>query len=212
MPYITLFLRIRSNKLTYKQYLQLPHATQEYLLSPYDTIRDTMTHYTGTCIEFGYMTMFITVLPVSTFGALLSNFFQKRIDGWKWLNLYQRPVPASAEDIGVWHAVFSIMSTAAILTNAGIIVFTMSILRVYSLYLRMWIFVIFILFCLFTRSLFAILIPNEPKEVRIQKDRQEFLVSKIIDKVADDDDDDEDDNNNEANGKEEDDNMKKRLL
>lgn len=53
-------------------------------------------------IQYGYTAMFITALPMAAFFAVISNIAEIKGDGWKLLNLHQRPVPKAAEDIGTW--------------------------------------------------------------------------------------------------------------
>jgi hypothetical protein len=43
-----------------------------------------------------------------------------------------------AQDIGTWQGIFQIVSIAAVITNAGLICFTMDVLNDYDIYGRAW--------------------------------------------------------------------------
>ena len=69
-------------------------------------------------------------LSSGVFG-LLCNTLNLRFELWSLINIYQRPLPKGAEDIGTWQIVFTILMVASVVTNAGIAVFTMSSLNRY---------------------------------------------------------------------------------
>jgi hypothetical protein len=78
---------------------------------------------------------------MAAFCALISNLAEMKGDVWKLLYLHQRPFPKGAEDIGTWQAIFLIISMVAVVTNAGLTVFTMDTLDNFSLTFRFWIFI-----------------------------------------------------------------------
>ncbi len=51
---------------------------------------------------------------------------------------YQRPIPRGAQDIGTWQSIFTIMSVVAVMTNAGLICFTMDVLDSFSPWGKLW--------------------------------------------------------------------------
>jgi len=52
---------------------------------------------------------------------------------------YQRPAPGGAQDIGTWLTIFQFLSVAAVITNAGLICFTMDVMwDVFDLRGRLW--------------------------------------------------------------------------
>jgi hypothetical protein len=131
------------------------------------------------------MTIFIVALPISCFVALINNYIELKVDGWKLLNVFQRPLPKIAEDIGTWQAVFSLVALIAIITNAGLICFTMSILDDFKLTFRIWVFFAFQWALIITQQIIAYVVPDEPRDFITQRNRQKFIVSKVIDLVPD---------------------------
>lgn len=74
--------------------------------------------------QFGYSTMFSTAFPLSCLMALVNNYVEVRVDAWKLLQLYRRPMPRNAEDMGTWYSILDIISIASIFVNSGVIAFT----------------------------------------------------------------------------------------
>ncbi len=73
-----------------------------YRLNPYDPIGDSISDYARVAIQFGYLALFISALPIGGIALLLCYSVSLRGDAWVLLNLNQRPSPRSAEDIGTW--------------------------------------------------------------------------------------------------------------
>ena len=52
--------------------------------------------------------------------ALINNFIELRLDAWKFLSKYKRPIPFKASDIGIWEDIISGISYLAVLTNVSL--------------------------------------------------------------------------------------------
>lgn len=61
-----------------------------------------MKEYTETAIQFGYVALFITALPIAGLGALAGIFLRIKLEAWENLTVHQRPIPRGAENIGLW--------------------------------------------------------------------------------------------------------------
>ncbi len=96
-------------------------------------------------------------------------------------------MPSGAQDIGTWQTIFAIISVVAVVTNAGLICFTMDVLWDYSLQGRVWIFIGFQWVLIFVQFMMQAIIPDVPVEVQIQEQRIEFIQQKVIEKVEDED-------------------------
>ena len=51
--------------------------------------------------------------------ALFNNVIEIRLDAWKFLSKYKRPIPFKASDIGIWSDIISAVSYIAVLTNVN---------------------------------------------------------------------------------------------
>jgi hypothetical protein len=182
-PYVKSILKAREEKVDISL---LSVAEREFLEEPYDLLKGCLNDYAELAIQFGYMSFFVTALPAASFGALVNNYVEIRTDGFKLLS-GRRPFLAGAEDIGTWQAIFSLISTIAVITNAGMVTFTMVVLDMYSLQLRLWLFIGFQWLCFIAQYIIQVAVPDEPYEVQIQKQRKEHLIKKLIYRIADDD-------------------------
>ena len=100
----------------------------QYLMMPYDPQLDTIDAYMTLARQFGYMVLFVVAFPAAPLLAYISNYFQLRMDAFKFLNTYQRILPGGAQDIGTWQTVFTAIAGAAVITNAALCVFVSSCL------------------------------------------------------------------------------------
>ena len=106
----------------------------------YDSIEGTFEDYSNHAIVFGFTTMFISAFPIAIALALLNNYREMRLLGWKMSFVYRRPLPRKVSNIGLWFNVFEGMSAVAVAVNAGLIAFTQSITADYSSYGKVWLF------------------------------------------------------------------------
>ena len=80
--------------------------------------------YIEMIIEFGYVALFGTSLPVLPLLLLFEIIFEIRVDAWKICNVYKRADPHRSEDIGVFRDIILIMAYAGAINNSGLIIFT----------------------------------------------------------------------------------------
>lgn len=187
IPYVLYKLKLRTETAGIEAGTELTNAEKDYTLMPYVINLENIKNYADTAIQYGFTLLFIPALPCAAFLALLNNYAKLKFEAWKQFSLYQRPVPVAAQDIGTWQSVFGIISFISVITNAGLIVFTMDLLWNYDLSIRMWIFIGFQWVLIMVQMLAAHNITDNPEEVEEQANRMEFIESKIVKKVPDDD-------------------------
>lgn len=164
---------------------QIVRPEHEYLLDDYDTLKESISHYSYLAIQFGYMTLFVTGLPLAVTAGLITTIIETKAYSWRLVNLYRRPYPDSSQDIGIWVSVFTLLANISVITNAALSVFTTTVFDDVS-YTEKTISFLVIQYSLFTiQFLLMKIIPDVSVKVEIQKKRCEFIVSKLIDKVED---------------------------
>lgn len=163
----------------------LTKAEIQFSMPAYDRIQGSLDDYAELIMQFGYMTFFIAALPIASCAAFLSNYVEIRTDAYKMLKSHQRPIPCGAEDIGTWKSILSLMCTISVVTNAGLICFTMNILDPYNTSTRFWIFIGFQWFCFTAQNVIQYVVPDDPFEVQVQIARGKFIVDKLVRKVPD---------------------------
>ncbi|CAF3918215.1 unnamed protein product [Rotaria magnacalcarata] len=91
----------------------------------YDFTSNTLTdEYLELVIQFGFVTLFVAAFPLAPLFALFNNIIEIRLDAWKFLSKYKRPIPFKAFDIGIWSDIISGISYFAVLTNGVVIAWT----------------------------------------------------------------------------------------
>lgn len=75
-------------------------------------------------IQFGFVTMFVAAFPLAPLFALLNNILEIRLDGYKLLTQFRRPVPTRAQNIGAWFPILEVITRIAVITNGLVIAFT----------------------------------------------------------------------------------------
>lgn len=95
-----------------------------------------MEEYLELIIQFGFVTLFVVAFPyvpedvlssiflvcnsrLAPLFALANNLIELRLDAWKLLSKYKRPIPYKASDIGIWDRILSAISHLAVLTNVS---------------------------------------------------------------------------------------------
>lgn len=162
-------------------------AEQEYYLMQYRPMVEGLQVYADTAVQYGFTLLFITALPCASFFSLVNNYVKVKFTAWKLCGLYQRPIPRGAQDIGTWQTILTIISVASVITNAGLICFTMDVLWGFSLQGRVWIFVGFQWVLIAAQFIAQAIVPDVPQGVIIQRQRTEFYNEKVINKVTDED-------------------------
>lgn len=156
-----------------------------FMMPAYDPVMSTFDDYAAIVSQFGYMTMFVSAFPLVTVLAFINNYVQMRVDAWRLTQISRRPVPQSAQDIGMWRAVLEMTGFIAVLTNAGLVSFTGTIANGYSWVWRSWIFVLMSTGLFGVKWLYEYIIPDSPAEVELQQQRNEYIVSKVKDNRKD---------------------------
>jgi hypothetical protein len=117
------------------------------------------------------MILFVAAFPLSTTLAFVTCYLQIRIDGWKLCQAFRRPLPKSAEDIGTWQDMLSILSLIAVLFNFGLIFFTGNYLENITWEFRWIILLIAQNACFILRLALDMFIDDVPEYVQMQLDR-----------------------------------------
>ena len=160
---------------------------REFLLLPYNN-DDLTTDYSDMCLQFGYMTLFVGVLPLIPLLAFISNYLEIRVDGFKLLNNFRRPIPKSAQDIGSWYHVFQTISTISIFTNAAFVFYTGDYFDHWEDDNRLIAGLFYVLAAFVLRSLYDNYYGSTFLEIDIQKKRRSHIIKKLILKIPDDSD------------------------
>ncbi|KAF0686061.1 Aste57867_22123 [Aphanomyces stellatus] len=166
----------------------LSAAEEQMHLGTYDNA-GVFADYNEMIIQFGYVTLFVVSFPLAPFLALLNNYFEIRIDAFKLAEESRRPDPKTAEDIGTWQTILEIMGTISVMTNVAAVVFVSNhTFQNATPETKLWAFIVAEHGVLLFKYVLSILIDDVPEDVKLQLDRQKFLVDKVVHLIQDDDD------------------------
>lgn len=162
---------------------EVSQAEKEFNEEVYDTYED----YLEQIILYGYATLFVTAFPLAPLLVFLNNLLEIVLDSWKVLHETRRPPPQGAQDIGSWGFFLHGMSTAAMITNLALVIFTAKgeFFGANEFREKVLLFIVLEHALLFGRWVIDLAIPDLPYRVDIQLQRQDYLVRKHVDGVPD---------------------------
>ncbi len=104
---------------------------KEMALGKYESLEvdGTYSEYIEIMVQFGYVILFAIGFPMAPVLAMLNNIVEVQVDKYKLMKLTKRPVPHSANGIGVWATIVDVVTSISIFTNMGVFCFTMSTFR-----------------------------------------------------------------------------------
>lgn len=163
-------------------------AEQQLFLAEYKTPFDD---YLEIALQFGYVTLFVSAFPLAPVFALLGCYVEFKVDSSKICFLSRKPDLSSAQDIGTWLSIFTILSFVSVVVNSGIIFFTVKEPVVTDAPadspLRVWYFIIFIASVYCFKLVVDYFITDVPQQVKLQLLRQEHIERKVFDLEPDED-------------------------
>eukprot|EP00123_Amoebidium_parasiticum_P015504 comp23001_c0_seq1/m.36670 comp23001_c0_seq1/g.36670 ORF comp23001_c0_seq1/g.36670 comp23001_c0_seq1/m.36670 type:complete len:961 (-) comp23001_c0_seq1:920-3802(-) len=127
IPYLMSYFSIyKSRKEAKEQQIdlklkELPQWEMDFYLNCYPGLFD---EYMELVVQFGFITLFVTGLPLAPLFAFVNNIFEIRLDALKFICTYRRPPPTRSQDIGTWAKIVSFLVRLAIIINGAIIAFT----------------------------------------------------------------------------------------
>ncbi|XP_056273218.1 anoctamin-3 isoform X2 [Pseudoliparis swirei] len=102
---------------------QLQQWDEDWNLQPMNA-HGLVDEYLEMVLQFGFTTIFVAAFPLAPLLALLNNIIEIRLDAYKFVTQWRRPMPARATDIGIWHGILEGIGVLAVITNAFVIAIT----------------------------------------------------------------------------------------
>jgi hypothetical protein len=65
-------------------------------------VKDSLNEYLEIAIQYGYIVLFASALPIASLIGLVCSILETKIDAYKFLYLYKKPSLQGAQDIGNW--------------------------------------------------------------------------------------------------------------
>uniref|UniRef100_A0A8B9H606 Anoctamin n=1 Tax=Astyanax mexicanus TaxID=7994 RepID=A0A8B9H606_ASTMX len=102
---------------------KMPQWDKDWNLQPMNA-HGLVDEYLEMVLQFGFTTIFVAAFPLAPLLALLNNIIEIRLDAYKFVTQWRRPMPARATDIGIWHGILEGIGVVAVITNAFVIAIT----------------------------------------------------------------------------------------
>ncbi|KAJ3619831.1 hypothetical protein MTP99_005485 [Tenebrio molitor] len=100
-----------------------PQWEEEYELYPAGRYLLT-TEFMEMIVQYGFVTFFVAAFPLAPLCALINNCMELRLDAYKLVTRYRRPVPKKDSGIGPWRDILEVITHLSIATNAFVLAFT----------------------------------------------------------------------------------------
>jgi len=151
----------------------------EELQRPVYDFQNRLADYTTLFVLFGYVVLFSPALPAASMFVAVSTALECSLDLGKLFSQYRRVQPNCVEDIGAWQGAFELITIIGVVSNSGLIVFTMGMFSEFTIFYQVWIF-ISMQYLMFTMlSVGGHLIEDIPFEIQIQRERAAHYMDKL---------------------------------
>ncbi|XP_031798457.1 anoctamin-3 isoform X1 [Sarcophilus harrisii] len=106
-----------------EQVMKLPQWEKDWNLQPMN-LHGLIDEYLEMVLQFGFVTIFVAAFPLAPLLALMNNIIEIRLDAYKFVTQWRRPLPARATNIGIWYGILEGIGVLAVITNAFVIAIT----------------------------------------------------------------------------------------
>ncbi|XP_075456791.1 anoctamin-4 isoform X2 [Ascaphus truei] len=100
-----------------------PQWEKDYNLQPINAY-GLFEEYLEMILQFGFTTIFVAAFPLAPLLALLNNIIEIRLDAYKFVTQWRRPLASRAKDIGIWYGILEGIGILSVITNAFVIAIT----------------------------------------------------------------------------------------
>uniref|UniRef100_A0A3P9MKJ7 Anoctamin n=1 Tax=Oryzias latipes TaxID=8090 RepID=A0A3P9MKJ7_ORYLA len=135
--------------------------------------------YIELLVQFGYLSLFSCVFPLTAVLLLLNNVTEIRSDAYKICKLFRKPFYPPVANMGVWQIAFEILSFASVVSNCWLLLLSPHV-QVWGQenglsggnLLLMAVIVEHVLFLV--KFIIAVVIPDEPYWIRKKREHMEY--------------------------------------
>ncbi|XP_056106826.1 anoctamin-10 isoform X2 [Rhinichthys klamathensis goyatoka] len=135
--------------------------------------------YIELLVQFGYLSLFSCVYPLTAPLLLLNNLTEIRTDAYKLCKLFNKPFSAPVANMGVWQLAFEVLSFISVVSNCWLLLLSPRVKELTqeaglssSQILVIAVIVEHVL--IMAKMILAFMIPDEPDWVRIKREQIEF--------------------------------------
>uniref|UniRef100_A0A8C2JKW8 Anoctamin n=1 Tax=Cyprinus carpio TaxID=7962 RepID=A0A8C2JKW8_CYPCA len=135
--------------------------------------------YIELLVQFGYLSLFSCVYPLTAPLLLLNNLTEIRTDAYKLCKLFNKPFSAPVANMGVWQTAFEVLSFISVMSNCWLLLLSPRVKDLtedagLSSSKVLVIAVIVEHALIMVKMILAFMIPDEPDWVRIKREQIEY--------------------------------------
>ncbi|KAK2867078.1 hypothetical protein Q8A67_025195 [Cirrhinus molitorella] len=143
------------------------------------TFPGLFAEYIELLVQFGYLSLFSCVYPLTAPLLLLNNLTEIRTDAYKLCKLFNKPFSAPVANMGVWQLAFEVLSFISVMSNCWLLLLSPRVKELTedaglssSKVLIIAVIVEHVL--IIVKMILALMIPDEPDWVRIKREQIEY--------------------------------------
>lgn len=135
--------------------------------------------YIELLVQFGYLSLFSCVYPLTAVLLLINNLTEIRSDAYKICKLFRKPFSAPAANMGVWRIAFEVLSFVSVVSNCWLLLLSPRLQELFKegglsstniLLLAVLVEHVLIL----VKVVLAVVIPDEPDWIRKRREHIEY--------------------------------------
>uniref|UniRef100_A0A3P8RM99 Anoctamin n=1 Tax=Amphiprion percula TaxID=161767 RepID=A0A3P8RM99_AMPPE len=135
--------------------------------------------YIELLVQFGYLSLFSCVFPLTAVLLLLNNLTEIRSDAYKICKLFRKPFSPPVANMGVWQIAFEVLSFVSVVSNCWLLLLSPRLQEMFQeggmsstnvLLLAVLVEHVLILI----KVIMAVLIPDEPDWIRKKREHIEY--------------------------------------
>lgn len=137
------------------------------------------SEYIELLVQFGYLSLFSCVYPLTPLLLLLNNVTELRSDAYKICKLFRKPFTPPTSNMGVWQAAFEVLGFMSVMSNCWLLIMSPRLQEFsqeaglnFTQLLVLAVIVEHVL--ILVKLVLAFLIPDEPAWLRVQREKIEF--------------------------------------
>uniref|UniRef100_A0A3B4EGA6 Anoctamin n=1 Tax=Pygocentrus nattereri TaxID=42514 RepID=A0A3B4EGA6_PYGNA len=161
------------------------HLQAEGSLPPFPGL---FAEYIELLVQFGYLSLFSCVYPLTAVLLLLNNITEIRGDAYKICRLFRKPFSPPESGMGVWQAAFEVLGFVSVVSNCWLLLLAP---RVQALTDDAGLSPATVVICavmvehvlILLKLILAFMIPDEPDWVRIKREQIEYCSMKASKRV-----------------------------
>eukprot|EP00064_Thunnus_orientalis_P011595 superscaffoldBa00001688_g11626 len=135
--------------------------------------------YIELLVQFGYLSLFSCVYPLTAVLLLINNLTEIRSDAYKICNLFRKPFSPPVANMGVWQLAFQVLSFVSVVSNCWLLILSPRVREMCqeggmssTNFLLLAVLVEHVLILI--KVVLAALIPDEPDWIRKKKEHIEY--------------------------------------